>query len=507
MHDFMHDLAVKVSGSSSTTFDSNNKFLDESKSRHVAIGDMDCVLADPTLWSKVGKMRTLLFQCDIQYYVSRTMCFNESTMNATISSLKLLRTLCLERRNIDVVPSCITKLKHLRYLDLSGNRRIKKLPDSIIRLQNLHTLRLVDCFGLEELPRDIKKLVNLRHLENKGCFGLTHMPRGLGQLTNLMTLSLFVVNSGSVPGDSGGLDELNGLNSLKGKLEIRRLVHGKDVASEYKAANLKDKQHLHTLKLEWIGIAENVVDDDTQLEGLEPHPNLKKLSLKNYGGVRFPNWHLLLTNLVRVRLKTLSHGIQHLTALQKLLGYCNELDLGKDEDWMQWLGLKSLHCLEFFDLPKLVSLPSGFQHLSTLRELMIDSCHSLTAIPEWIHKWTSLEKFTISNCSSLTSLPEGMRHLTSLRMLTIDGGILLRRCKEGTGEDWPKVAHIPDLILKDSIVDTVGIGHHTSFRKYRERVGILKKKNNNNKRKLKRRSDLEEWPAKAERRNVRGILG
>ncbi|KAB1227293.1 putative disease resistance protein RGA1 [Morella rubra] len=291
MHDFMHALAVKVSGSSLVTLDSKNKFL-ERKTRHVAIEDTDFVLADPTLSSKIGSMRTLFFQGKISHSESETTCLTESTLNAIFSNLKLLRTLDLQCQVFDVVPISISKLKRLRYLDLSENERIKKLPyRSITRLQNLHNLRLTGCWRLEELPRDIKKLVNLRHLEIQGC----------GCLTNPMTLSQFVVNAdGGVMGDSGGLDELNGLNSLRGKLEIRGLVHGKDVESEYKTANLKDKQHLHTLELVWTCIGGEMVDDDTQLEGLEPHSNLKKLSMKYYGGVRLPNWLLSLTNLVNV---------------------------------------------------------------------------------------------------------------------------------------------------------------------------------------------------------------
>jgi hypothetical protein len=82
------------------------------------------------------------------------------------------------------------------------------------------------------LPRDIKKLVNLRRLDIDGCDGLTYMPRGLGQLNNLETLTDFVVHSGSHFKHCGDLRELNGLNKLRGRLVIRNLGHGKDVALE-----------------------------------------------------------------------------------------------------------------------------------------------------------------------------------------------------------------------------------------------------------------------------------
>ncbi|XP_039029042.1 putative disease resistance protein RGA4 [Hibiscus syriacus] len=48
----------------------------------------------------------------------------------------------------------------------------------------------------------------------------------------------------------------------------------------------------------------------------------------------------------------------------------------------------------------------------------------------------------------LSSLPEGMQHLTELEELTItECPKLDERCMEETGEDWPKIAHVPDITI------------------------------------------------------------
>jgi hypothetical protein len=111
------------------------------------------------------------------------------------------------------------------------------------------------------------------------------MPCGLGQLTDLHTLSRFVMSKdtvGSVARINGGLKELQELNKLSGNLSIENLRHGKDVALESKVANLKAKQRLDGLQLNWI--RENIDEagvgyDEMSLEALQPQPNLKALNL------------------------------------------------------------------------------------------------------------------------------------------------------------------------------------------------------------------------------------
>lgn len=162
------------------------------------------------------------------------------------------------------MPSSICKLKNLRYLDLSKNEDLKILSCFITKLQ---TLKPSSCKKLEALPRDIRKMTNLRYLELDQCIGLTHMPSGMGQLTSIQTLTLFVVGNDHSPSKlCGGLWELKSLNNLRGELTTAKLENSKNAATETKEANLKEKQNLGVLRIEWTREVNDhkIFDEDMQ---------------------------------------------------------------------------------------------------------------------------------------------------------------------------------------------------------------------------------------------------
>ncbi|KAB2006835.1 hypothetical protein ES319_D11G375400v1 [Gossypium barbadense] len=287
MHDLMHDLAESVAGMESSIVDSNKIASDVGeKCRHISI--------NPSLIPlfKGKKLRTLLH---FQYGLSQD--FSYETWDLIIANCRCLRVLKLNSIGIHKISPSICKLKHLRYLDLSENP-VRILPKSICKIQNLLALKLDWCTGLKELPKKIEKLVNLTHLRCKDCWELTHMPRGIGKLTSLETLSMLVVDE---DGSHGGADlsELRLLSNLRGELRIRNLGFVKNAKEKFKAANLKEKQHLRSLLLEWSLRFDD--DDEKSLEDLQPHPNLKELCIAGWRGkAKFPSWLPLLTNLVKI---------------------------------------------------------------------------------------------------------------------------------------------------------------------------------------------------------------
>jgi hypothetical protein len=70
-------------------------------------------------------------------------------------------------------------------------------------------------------------------------------------------------------------------------------------------------------------------------------------------------------------------------------------------------------------------------------------------LPDWICNLTSLQHITIKDCENLASLPERMPHLAKLQTLEIiECPLLLEECETQTSATWPKIAHIPNIILK-----------------------------------------------------------
>ncbi|KDP43575.1 hypothetical protein JCGZ_16862 [Jatropha curcas] len=433
MHDLMHDLATLVAGKESITLSvSHSGFLSE-RARHVSV-----VFDDDIVWDSLARfggsmVRTLLFLS------KRSSEFVEEQLHGIFSKFKNLRALYLHDQGIEMVPHSICRLKHLRYLDLSHNRvldrlpisigrlhnlqvlnlvfcyGLRELPNSIIRLQNLYVLKLDYCTKLEKLPQDIKKLVNLRHLGLYGCHGLTHIPGGIAQLTLLEKLSRFVaVKDNSASMRSSRLSELQGLNNLGGILEIVNLKYVK--SAECRIANLREKQHLQVLILQWIPFGQHGYDlsgddidnEEMVLEGLRPHQNLKELVLYAYGGVRSPSWLASITNLESITFK----NCPRITMMSK-----------NENDNVQWQGLKNLRSVELKELPELASLPEGLQYVITLQRLTIGGCPKLISLPDWIANLTALQHLDISDCPQLSDI-----------------------CRN-KGEGWPNIAHIPNIVV------------------------------------------------------------
>ncbi|MCI18916.1 CC-NBS-LRR resistance protein, partial [Trifolium medium] len=83
--------------------------------------------------------------------------------------------------------------------------------------------------------------------------------------------------------------ELGRFPKLWGKLFIKNMENVIDVVEAYDS-NLKSKEHIDELTLQWGKETDDSLKDKDVHNMLQPSPNLKKLSIDLYGGTSFPSW-------------------------------------------------------------------------------------------------------------------------------------------------------------------------------------------------------------------------
>ncbi|XP_021765678.1 putative disease resistance protein RGA3 [Chenopodium quinoa] len=422
MHDFMHDLAQEVAGVNCKV-----AVLGESNSNkaicHLSAYRLTSEWKIPSWMLELKHLRTFL----LPEQFKDGSAFSKSICQELISGFGCLRVLDLHNLGIRNLPSSIGKLVHLRYLNLSRTP-IGELPDSITKLQNLQTLNLSNCLSLPSLPIHMGLLKNLRSLDVNECQFLYRLPSGLGNLTSLNKLPRFTVVYRNCPKidykpNTAKLSDLKNLNNLKGVLHIQIFGEG--------------KRGLTKLHIELDGWLYDDVSgsnhDESILEGLKPHPNLRELEIYCYRGQKFPSWAMMgnlcstLPNLVHVELLR--------------CGRCQQVPCFSQLPFLKRLTLVSLQSVEYMESSDhILSLSSNTLFFPSLQELTLMNMDNLEG---W---WIVRENADISTIESshdqlliqrLQSMP--FSNLTKLE---------LRKCPKLIS--LPQCSNVEELTLVDT---------------------------------------------------------
>ncbi|KAJ9700898.1 hypothetical protein PVL29_006295 [Vitis rotundifolia] len=136
-------------------------------------------------------------------------CVNLELLPRGIYKWKHLQTLsCNGCSKLERFPEIKGNMRELRVLDLSGTA-IMDLPSSITHLNGLQYLNLIDCKNLVNLPDSICNLTSLRKLSVDTCPNFKKLPDNLGRLQSLLYLRVGHLDSMNFP-----LPSLSGLCSL-----------------------------------------------------------------------------------------------------------------------------------------------------------------------------------------------------------------------------------------------------------------------------------------------------
>ncbi|KAL1809336.1 hypothetical protein ACET3Z_026326 [Daucus carota] len=210
-----------------------------------------------------------------------------------LTHLKVLVLNADDNQVAQELPSSLRKMKYLKHLDIS--RCHSSLPTDITELYNLQTLRVPNLY---EVPKGFSNLINLRHLYMNRTSGISCMFNQIERLTSLQTLPYFVVSK-----DQNCLvGQLGGLKNLRGEVRLYSLNEVANI-EEARKAKLCEKSSIQSLHLNWSN--EDKLEDNDQdvMEGLEPHPDLKTLTIDGFRGKKFASWITMMLNLVSIKLR------------------------------------------------------------------------------------------------------------------------------------------------------------------------------------------------------------
>jgi hypothetical protein len=395
LHDLLHDLSRSVSSKecaniSSVCFRANS--IPKSV-RHLSI-----TMENKYDGNFIGEMIKLRSKIDI-VNLRALMIFREygeaieKILKDTFMEIEGLRVLYIEVKSLESLTCNFSKLIHLRCLEITRSHGMSEvtLPSMLSRFYHLILLDLRVRHGSVKLPKGISRLINLRHLLSYKKELHSNVPE-VGKLKYLQELKEFHVRKESVGFE---LSELGKLTELEGELKICNLekVETKEEALK---AKLVSKVGLKKLEFHWGHEHSGVLDGTTELsdvlDGLEPHPNLLSLVIKNQGGSVGPGW--LCGDISLVMLKSLHvEGVSWVSP----------------PPFGQLLHLESLTLVHVSRLDQIIPGFGGvtdksFIHLKEIR------LHGLPAFTEWVgapnaHSFPRLETVICTHCPNLCALP------------------------------------------------------------------------------------------------------
>ncbi|XP_068337455.1 putative disease resistance RPP13-like protein 1 [Pyrus communis] len=337
-----------------------------------------------------------------------------------------------------------SKFPSLGYLEITVCPEFVSLPEEMqASLPSLQSLHIEGCKEFKSFPEE-SKFPSLDYLEITECPEFVGFPHGGGlQAPNLKTMEIKECNKfSSLPEE---------MQASLPSLRYLRIKWCKEFKSFPEESEFPSLDYLKIKECpEFVGFPHG--------GGLRV-PNLKTMQIKECNEFRS------LPEEMQISLPSLeSLYIRHCPELESFpegglpsklcdltIFSCKKLMANR----MRW-GLQTLTSLKYLgvDFSKCEeeeigeSFPEEGLLPTTLTSLRILHHPNLKTIDgKALRHLISLESLRISFCPRLQSLPdEGLpTSLSRLRIYKCD--LLSQRCHRNTGEDWPKISHIPEILV------------------------------------------------------------
>ncbi|KAM3215416.1 hypothetical protein ACQJBY_067434 [Aegilops geniculata] len=395
MHDLLHELSRSVSSQECTNICSLSFSADKISPsiRHLSI-----TIEDRYEENFRQEMDELKSRIHISNLLT-LMVFREyderivEILNDTFSELESIRVLFIAMRSTQSLPKKFSKLIHLRYLKIrSPYNCAVSLPSTLPRFYHLIFLDLQDWRGSYDLPKYFSRLVNLRHFIADR--ELHSNVAEVGKIEHLEELKEFHVKKESVGFE---LEELAKLKELGGELTLFNLqnVASKDEASK---ANLALKRNLEELVLVWVPHNSYQVTEppaslvDDVADGLQPHDNLRALTIEGHGGAGPLSW--LCCDI----------PMRHLESLTLSNVSWRTLPPFGQLPYLKTLELLNIARVRLIQTDSCTGRNQSFMHLKKV------VCHGMPLLERWIvepncHLFPVLETIECKYCPNLLSLP------------------------------------------------------------------------------------------------------
>lgn len=350
------------------------------------------------------------------------------------------------------VDSCLLDLKHLQYLDLSGNNFGGKIPGFLGSLQSLRFLNL-STSGFEGLiPHQLGNLTNLQYLDLHDLLSEFLYAENLQWLTSLVQLQLLDLSGISLIQASDWLQVTNELPSLTALhlsyCQLDPVPSQRNVNFSFLGTlDLSNNEFSNSI-YSWIFGLNSLVSLDLSGNSFEGHfpsglrnlTSLRYLSLaSNQFNSSIPNWLYELNHLQYLNLGsnnwqgTISEGVSNLTSAISLdFSYSNlegaELRSFGNLCSLRTLALTGVRLSQ--DVSEVLDSLSGCLY-DRLESLFLGKCQLSGQLSNQLGRFRNLRDLYMAKNSISGPFPDSLRTVTTLKALDLSGNLL-----NGTFPEW-----------------------------------------------------------------------